>query len=185
VVDWVRLQLDVNTFNDRQFEPHLLRARESGIEFTSMAKLADTAEHRRALYDLNRECSADVPGRGEFYTYDEYLADRIDVPTFDPAGVILALRHYDWIGMSATSLHPEQRYAFSEMTGVRRPYRGQGLSLALKLLAIRFVRSSGYRRLVAYHHPGNAPAINMNRRLGFQDYESHSATETPDTARPQ
>ncbi len=58
-------------------------------------------------------------------------------------------------------------YAFSEMTGVLAPNRGQGLSLALKLLAIRFVRSSGYRRLVTFHHPGNTSAIAMNRRLAF------------------
>ena len=32
---------------------------------------------------------------------------------------------------------------------------------------IRFVRAEGYRRLVAFHHPRNAAAIAMNRRLGF------------------
>jgi hypothetical protein len=31
------------------------------------------------------------------------------------------------------------------MTGLLAPYRGRGLSLALTLLAIRFVRLSGYR----------------------------------------
>ncbi|MFC7280176.1 GNAT family N-acetyltransferase [Paractinoplanes rhizophilus] len=56
------------------------------------------------------------------------------------------------------------------MTGVLTSHRGRGLSLALKLLAIRFVRSSGYRRLVTYHHPRNASAIAMNRRLGFVDW---------------
>jgi RimJ/RimL family protein N-acetyltransferase len=55
------------------------------------------------------------------------------------------------------------------MTGVLTRYRGQGLSLALKLLVIRFVRSLGYRRLVTFHHPRNASAIAMNRRLGFVD----------------
>jgi predicted GNAT superfamily acetyltransferase len=133
-----------------------------------MAELGDTAEHRRALYDLNKTCSADIPDRGEFYTYDEYVAVRIDVPTFDPSGVILAIRDCTWIGMSTTSLHTKG-YAFSEMTGVLAAYRGEGLSLALKLLAIRFVRSSGYRWLATLHHPRNASAIAMNRRLGFVD----------------
>ncbi|MFC6895516.1 hypothetical protein ACFQGX_08540 [Nonomuraea dietziae] len=44
-----------------------------------------------------------------------------------------------------------------------------GLSLALKLLAIRFVRSAGYERLITFHHPRNTSAIAMNRRLGFVD----------------
>lgn len=92
--------------------------------------------------------------------------------TFDPGGVILATRDGSWIGMSTTSLHPAKGYAFCEMTGVLAPHRGQGLSLALKLLVVRFVRASGYRRLVTFHHPRNTSAIAMNRRLGFADADS-------------
>lgn len=168
MVDWVRLELGVETFDDSEFEPYLQRAQASGIGFTTMAELGDTVDHRRALYELNRTCSADIPGRGTFYTYDEYVEQRIEVGTFDPRGVVLATRDGSWIGMSSTSLRPAEGFAFSEMTGVLAPYRGQGLSLALKLLAIRFVRASGYRRLVAFHHPGNTSAIAMNRRLGFR-----------------
>ncbi|KUL41325.1 hypothetical protein ADL15_03455 [Actinoplanes awajinensis subsp. mycoplanecinus] len=69
--------------------------------------------------------------------------------------------------MSATSVHQDE--AFSEMTGVLAPHRGKGLSLALKLLAIRFARAAGCQRLVAFHHPENHTAIAMNRRLGFVD----------------
>ncbi|GAB3834271.1 GNAT family N-acetyltransferase [Dactylosporangium cerinum] len=169
MVDWVRLELDVDRFDDAEFSLYLRRAEASGARFTTLAELGDTPLHLRALYDLNKTCSADIPDRGPFYTYDEYVAQRIDVPSFDPGGIVLAIHDGTWIGMSATSLHPEPRYAFSEMTGVLAPYRGRGLSLALKLLAIRFVRASGYRRLVAFHHPRNASAIAMNRRLGFTD----------------
>ena len=169
MVDWVRLELDVEKFDDAEFEPYLQRAKTSGTRLTTMAELGDTTEHRRALYDLNKTCSADIPDRGTFYTYDEYVAQRIDVPTFSPSGVVLATRDDALIGMSTTSMHPDKGYAFSEMTGVLAPHRGQGLSLALKLLAIRFVRSSGYERLVTFHHPRNTSAIAMNRRLGFVD----------------
>jgi RimJ/RimL family protein N-acetyltransferase len=169
MVDWVRLELDVERFDDAEFEPFLHRARTSGTRFTTLADLGSTPQHRRALYELNRTCSADIPDRGPFHTYDEYVTQRLDVPSFNPAGVVLAARDDTWIGMSTTSLHPDKGYAFSEMTGVLAPHRGQGLSLALKLLAIQFVRSSGYRRLVAFHHPRNTPAIAMNRRLGFAD----------------
>ncbi len=53
------------------------------------------------------------------------------------------------------------------MTGILRSHRGRGLSLALKLAAITFARESGVQWLRADHHPANAPAIAMNRRLGF------------------
>jgi RimJ/RimL family protein N-acetyltransferase len=71
--------------------------------------------------------------------------------------------------MAATSLHHAEGYAFSEMTGVLRGHRGQGISLAMKLRAISYARSRGMHRLRAFHHPGNAAAISMNRRLGFTD----------------
>ena len=46
-----------------------------------MADLGDTAGCRRALYELNKTCSADIPERGEFYTFHEYIDDRIEIPT--------------------------------------------------------------------------------------------------------
>jgi GNAT superfamily N-acetyltransferase len=134
-----------------------------------MSDLGDTAECRRALYELNKTCSAGIPERGEFCTFQEYLAERIDTPAYDARGIVVAMRNDGWTGMAATSLHPAAGYAFSEMTGVLAAHRGRGLSLALKLLAIRFARSSGYRWLRTLHHPGNASAIGMNRRLGFVD----------------
>lgn len=166
---WVWLELDVETLDETEFEPLLERALASGIGFTTLAELGDTAEHLRMLYELNKTCSADIPDRGDFYSYDEYVAQRIDVASFAPAGVVLAVVGDVWVGMSATSLHPAKGYAFSEMTGVLAAYRGRGLSLALKVLAVRFVRASGYRRLVTFHHPRNDSAIAMNRRLGFVD----------------
>jgi L-amino acid N-acyltransferase YncA len=102
------------------------------------------------------------------------MVDRVrlelDVRQFDEASFEPYLeRDGAWNGMSATSPRPAEGYAFSEMTGVLTPHRGTGLSLTLKLLAIRFVRASGYERLVAFHHPRNDAAIAMNRRLGFTD----------------
>jgi len=134
-----------------------------------MAELGDTAAKRRALYGLNKTCSHDIPDRGEFYTFEEYLADRINTATYDPQGVVLAIDKNRWVGMATTSLHHAEGFAFSEMTGVLPDYRGRGLSLALKLRAIGFARRSGMRWLRTFHHPGNASAIAMNRRLGFVD----------------
>jgi GNAT superfamily N-acetyltransferase len=167
MVNWVHLRLDVDRFDGTEFEPYLQRAEADGIRFTTLAELGDTPENRRALYELNRICSKDIPERGEFYTFEEYLAQRIDVLSFTPEGVILALKDGEWIGMAAVSLHPGK--AYSEMTGVLAGHRGKGLSLGLKLLAIRFVKDKGYGGLEASHHPRNDAAIAMNRRLGFVD----------------
>lgn len=171
---WVRLKLDLDKFDDTWFVANLRRCQQSGITFTTMADLGDTAECRRALYELNKTCSADIPERGEFYTFDDYLAERIETRLYDPRGVVLAMTDGAWVGMAATSLREAEGYAFSEMTGVLASHRGRGISLAMKLLAIRFARSSGYRCLRTFHHPDNANAIGMNRRLGFVDEDTQT-----------
>ncbi len=65
-VSWIKLELDVHTFNAMIFAPFVERCRGAGLQFSTLAALDDSAEHRRALYDLNRQCSAAIPGRGGF-----------------------------------------------------------------------------------------------------------------------
>lgn len=165
-VGWVRLTLDLNGFEAVRFEPYVRECRRAGIEFTTLAGLGDTPGNRWALYELDRACAADSPERGEFQTFDEYLAWRTATPAFDPYGVVLALDGGAWVGLAMTSVQPGGD-AFSEMTGLLAGYRGRGISPALKLLAVSFARSRGARRLRAVHHPANAPAIAVNRRFGF------------------
>jgi hypothetical protein len=78
-MEWVRLELDLDGFDDGLFRGYLQRCQEAGLVFASLAEVGDTAEHRWALYELNKTCSADIRERGEFYTFEEYLAIRIEV----------------------------------------------------------------------------------------------------------
>ncbi|MFE4454909.1 GNAT family N-acetyltransferase [Streptomyces sp. NPDC056796] len=167
-IEWVRLKLELDAFDDARFEPRLLSCREAGTDFTTMADLGDTDGHRRQLYELNRTCAADIPERGRFYTFEEYLAQRVDTPTYDPAGVVLALDGGAWVGMASTSLQPEG-HAFNEMTGVLASHRGRGIALAMKVLGIRYARAHGMKLLRTVHHPANDAVIALNRRLGFVD----------------
>ena len=171
-VPWVRLRLDVTRFVE---EPHrwaLERAAADGIVITTMAELGDDLAVRRALWRLDRDCSADIPGRAGFPSFEQYAAERLARRSYRPAGVVVAVAGEEWVAVSATTLRPdgdlgEGRYAFSEMTGVRRDHRGHGLGVAVKLHAIRFVRASRYRWLRTLHHPEATAAIAMNKRLGF------------------
>ncbi len=69
---------------------------------------------------------------------DEYVAQRLEVPTFDPCGVVFATQGDTWVGFATTSIH-----------------------------AIRFAASSGMPLLRTFHHPDNAFANATKRRLGF------------------
>ncbi len=125
-VDWVRLRLDLETFEEARFLPYLRRCQETGTEFTTMADLGDTADRRRAPNELNRTCSAGIPEPGQFYTFEEYLAERVETPTYDPRGVVLAVSDGEWVGLKdalAADLSPSGqrgRHRPEPAPGVRR-----------------------------------------------------------------
>lgn len=166
--DWYSLQLELDAFDESPFLASLAGSRATGIRFESFASLGDRDDNRRKLYELNKACSRDIPNRGEFYTFEDYVAQRIDVPSFMPSGVIIALDGDDWIGMCALSDHLDQGHMFVEMTGVRAQYRKRGISLAMKVLALRCARSTGATSIRTFHDRENSPAIRANEKLGFR-----------------
>jgi len=166
---WVRLALDVERFDPGAFADVIDRCRRRGIVLTTIAELGDSEPNHRRLYELNRTCSADIPGRGEFYTYAEYRAERIEVDTYDPSMVVIALSGGEWVGMSAASDHGPEGYFFNEMTGVVRAYRHRGIAIAMKVMVIEKVRAHGVPSIRTFHHPDNVAPIALNRRLGYVD----------------
>jgi hypothetical protein len=166
---WVKLELDLTTCPVQRFEPYLEACRGAGIRLTTLAALGDTPDHRRMLYELNKECSADIPDRGEFYTFDEYVQQRIEVPSYDPLGIVIALDGDTWVGMAASSKH--SGFVFNEMTGVKAGYRGRGISVAMKACGLSFAELCGVTTVRTLHHPANANAIAMNRTMGYVDAE--------------
>ncbi len=71
-------------------------------------------------------------------------------------------------GFCQRQLVPANGNAHNDMTGVRREYRGRGIALALKLLAIRFARSVGAQEITTSNDSLNAPMLAVNRKLGYQ-----------------
>lgn len=169
-VNWVRLELNLTNYKTPQSNPELLL---SEVRLATLSELGDSDEARYRLFELNRECSADIPGRGPFYTWEEYRRRRLEVPSFDPHGVSLAVDGDDWVGMAGFTVHPKPRsgdgYLFSEMTGVVRHWRRKGLATALKAHNLDLARLSGLHTIRTVHHPGNTAMIALNRGLGFVD----------------
>jgi hypothetical protein len=106
-----------------------------------LQELGDTESHRRVVYELNKACSADIPGRGEFFTFEEYLPLRFEAPGTRLDGFVLALDHDQAVGLCQLTCPPGRRWAFIEMTGVLRPYRRQGVATAMKLRALAMART--------------------------------------------
>ena len=171
----VKLELDVPSFDAGAWRHAIEHCERLGIQFCNLAELGDTETNRRRLYELNKICSADIPGRGPFYSYEQYCELRVQTDSYTPAGVILARIGDAWIGMSAASHLKGQDYVFNEMTGVLREYRRQGIATALKVLSIQFARSLGVRKIYTVHAAENLSAIAMNRHLGYVDRMPHNS----------
>ena len=135
----------------------------------TLPELGDDERRRRAIYALNRECAADIPDRGKFFTWDEYQRVRFEVPQFRPDGQVLAIVGEALVGLCQVSQRPEVDWAYVEMTGVRRGWRSRGIATALKLRAIDAARTWGATHLRTVHHPDNQAIIAANRKLGFHD----------------
>ena len=163
----VWMSLDVDRFDARRFEASLDHCARSGIAFTTMAELGDSGENQRRLFELNSTCSADIPSRGEFYTYAEYRSERIDTKTYNAHTVVIALDGIEWIGMSAASDHRERGFFFNEMTGVVRSHRRRGIALVMKVMLIQRIQELHVRTIYTVHHPDNHAPIALNRRLGY------------------
>ncbi len=165
----VRLQLDVQSFDAHLWQHYIRSNEESGVKFHTLAELGDIEVNRKRLYELNKVCSADIPGRGPFYSYEQYREARLQADTYTPAGIILAIEDDTWVGMSAVSYHKEQGFVFNEMTGVLREHRRRGIAVSLKVLSIQFAVSLGVPLIYTFHAAANVAAITMNRRLGYTD----------------
>jgi mycothiol synthase len=143
-----------------------------GLRLTTLTELGDTEENRRRLYDVNRECDEDEPGSLEFglYAWEDYVRNTLTAPWFTPDGAFIALDGDEWAGIHV--LGPWDMGGPNDMstdfTGVRRPWRGRGLALALKLAGIDWARSLGRRRLLTQNDSTNAGMLAINDRLGFR-----------------
>ena len=165
----ITLQLDVQRFDVQRWHHYIRDNEHAGIRFSSLAEVGDTDANRRRLYELNKICSANIPGRGPFYSYEEYRAVRFQTDGYTAAGVLLAVAGSAWVGMSATSYHTEKGFIFNEMTGVLREYRQRGIATALKVRSIAFAQSRGVSVMYTVHAAANRAAIAMNRRLGYTE----------------
>ncbi len=172
-VEWVKLELDLRDFSPGAFMASL----PTGVAVMTLPELGDGERRRREIYQLNKECAADIPDRGQFFTWNEYQRVRFNAPQFRPQGQLLALAGDELVGLCQVSQRPTVVWTFVEMTGVRRGWRDRGIATALKLTAIDAARAWGATHLRTVHHPNNGAIIAVNRKLGFHDADFNLGPE--------
>jgi len=163
--------LTVADFAWAKFETLLPKVQASSVELICVADLPmRDANWQRAIYELDWECTLDepLPDAPTKLTYEEYVAEVFDNPTFLPAAWFVALDQGRYVGMTATNRnaqHPRQLDTI--FTAIVRSHRRRGLATALKLLVIDYAQRNGYTTIKADNEEHN-PMYQINLSLGFQ-----------------
>lgn len=171
--DW-ESRLELASFDPTAFElaPYAgleARLRGEGIVLTTLAELATDPEMPRKLYELFSEVRLDLP-RSEPPTpisFERFCAWTFASPDYLPEAAVVALDGERYIGMSQLWKRGADAGLDTGLTAVRRPYRGRGVALAMKLRAIAAARSLGATFIRTENDARNAPMLAINAKLGF------------------
>jgi GNAT superfamily N-acetyltransferase len=165
-------RLALATFDEGGFADALARAEAAGVRFFTLADLGDTEEAQRRLHTVNSALAHDVPGReGEFMPFDQFRKTVCSASWYRPDGQIIAAAGDEgdnWVGMAAVGYFANTNSMYNMFTGVDQAWRGKGIALALKLLAIGCARRYGADYISTNNDSENAPMLAINRKLGYQ-----------------
>lgn len=161
--------LDVPAFDFRPYEGHRQRVEARGFHFAAYAELDSDPRRDIKVYELERDISLDVPEPEPPTPMSfEYFRKRIlDNPDFLPEAYFLMLRGDEYVGMSNFWRTPNPSHLQQGLTGVKRPYRRQGITLALKLFGLAFAKERGVLQIRTDNAVGNEAMLSINHQLGF------------------
>ncbi len=164
--------LDVTAVDDDFIDEAVGRCvKRLGARFESLSTLGHTGENLRRFYEVSHECDKDEPSTSAIgeVSWEDFQRQVANADWFRPEGILVALVNGKWAGVH--SLGPLNGSHVADMTtdftGVLRPYRGQGLAIALKCLGVRYARSLGRHRIVTHNDSTNEAMLGINRKLGF------------------
>jgi GNAT superfamily N-acetyltransferase len=162
--------LDLAGFDEAPFAGAVARAEAAGLVFRSLADYGDTEAARRRLYDLNTACVLDIPGHdGSVRPWEEFRKI-FEMAWYRPDGQVLAVdpaAGERFAALAAIGYFAETNSVYHMHTGVDRAYRGRGLALATKVVALRRARAWGAAYARTNNDSQNAPILAVNRRLGY------------------
>jgi mycothiol synthase len=136
-----------------------------GVELVSLAERPDLGE---GAHRVESEAILDIPGPFPLspVSFEEWRAENVDVPGFQPAGSFVALLHGEPVGYAGLTAQ-DQDLAEHLLTGVLRAARGRGIATALKRAQIEWARRVGIRQLVTWTSSRNDPMRFINLKLGY------------------
>jgi len=160
--------LDLQTFDPAPYAHAVQAARDNGFRFATLADFPPGDETLRMYFELGWELGQDVPGSEgrpkppwdlvkKYYSTD---------PHFEPGLIVLALDGDRWAALAELK-RTEKGAVYHGFTGVQRGYRGRGLALAIKVVALRMAKEAGFPYARTNNHSGNHRMLAVNKRLGY------------------
>lgn len=165
------MALNLDTFDDRPYDPIIARLQGEGFQFTSMAALGNTEEAQHKLYLLNETTGMETlgaDGAPSWNSFEDFQQRVCRSDWYRPDGqlVVIDSTTGDWAAMSAITRFDD--YAYNLHTGVDKRYRGRRLAQAVKVLALRYARDVLKVNTVRTHHNcKNLPMIAIDCKFGY------------------
>lgn len=169
--DW-ESRLDLAAFDFGAFAGAPQRVAEQGIAITTLAaEIARDSGTLRRAYELDTDCSRDVPSVDPFtpLPFEEWKAQLIDTPGALPEAWFIAVGpdgRYLGVSNMFKSLE-DPSFIWQGLTGVRREARGRGIAIALKLETVRYAKEAGLGHIKTWNDVHNRPMLRVNEALGF------------------
>lgn len=167
----MKMELNLDTFNDRAYDAIIDKLQSEGFKFTSMAELGNTEDAQRKLYLLNETTGMETlgsDGSASWASFEDFQQSVCNADWYRPDGqmVVIYTNTGDWAAMSAISRFDD--YAYNLHTGVDKRYRGRKLAQAVKVMALRYARDIlKVHKVHTHHNTKNLPMIVIDLKFGY------------------
>ena len=161
-------RLSVAEFDEIQFPDFTTPLAAKGIHIVPFTDLADDPARDRKLYALQTELDQDVPMLVPVtpMTFAQFADQVLHNPSLVADGLMVATHGDAYVGMSSF-FESGSHSLVIDLTGTRKPYRRQGIAIALKLAGILFARRRGYETIIVHNDVVNRGMLAVNDKLGF------------------
>ena len=143
----------------------------------------DPAHDAQAFLELNNRVFHDHPDQSNWTIKN--LDARINESWFDATGFLLAEHDGSLVGFHWTKVHGALHHAHGEkpshthdpigevyVLGVDAAWRGTGLSRALTVAGLKYLRSRGLDEAMLYVEADNTSALRLYESMGFTKWDS-------------
>lgn len=162
--------LEVDSFDFTPYDTLESNLNSNGIKIKTIRELENDPERNSKIYELSQEIAQDLPDEDEFtrVDFDTFEKESIKASYTVPDAYFIAIDGDKYIGLSILMKFKADKNLYTDLTGIRRPYRRRGIATCLKVKAIEYAKQQQCSRIKTDNQSGNQPMLNLNNKLGFK-----------------